>query len=137
MKAMGCDLMEGLEGIRNPCKLLKRWSGKPDPTRRRPAWEAGILPLNYSRLFSTATPVDHGPKTTTLTFYQATLQNTVGDAGILIVPRLVAGTERALSSWMSPLRVRSGRSHRIGDHVHFGDHGGSSPSALGEKSQRK
>src|ERR1035438_2076016 len=50
MKAMGCDLMECLEGIRNPCKLLKRWSGRPDSNRRRPAWEAGILPLNYSRL---------------------------------------------------------------------------------------
>src|ERR1035438_8231336 len=49
MKAMGCDLMECLEGIRNPCKLLKRWSGRPDSNRRRPAWEAGILPLNYSR----------------------------------------------------------------------------------------
>src|SRR6266508_479813 len=37
------------------CKLLKRWSGRPDSNRRRPAWEAGILPLNYSRLrlFST------------------------------------------------------------------------------------
>ena len=25
-------------------KLLKRWSGRPDSNRRRPAWEAGILP---------------------------------------------------------------------------------------------
>jgi len=25
--------------------LLKRWSGRPDSNRRRPAWEAGILPL--------------------------------------------------------------------------------------------
>ena len=31
-------------------KLLKRWSGRPDSNRRRPAWEAGILPLNYSRV---------------------------------------------------------------------------------------
>src|SRR5580698_730946 len=31
-------------------KLLKRWSGRPGSNRRRPAWEAGILPLNYSRL---------------------------------------------------------------------------------------
>jgi hypothetical protein len=29
--------------------LLKRWSGRPGSNRRRPAWEAGILPLNYSR----------------------------------------------------------------------------------------
>ena len=37
------------------CKLLKKWSGRPGSNRRRPAWEAGILPLNYSRLrlFST------------------------------------------------------------------------------------
>ena len=25
------------------------WSGRPDSNRRRPAWEAGILPLNYAR----------------------------------------------------------------------------------------
>src|SRR2546428_555688 len=31
-------------------KLLKRKSGRPGSNRRRPAWEAGILPLNYSRL---------------------------------------------------------------------------------------
>jgi hypothetical protein len=31
---------------------LKRrnfWSGRPGSNRRRPAWEAGILPLNYAR----------------------------------------------------------------------------------------
>src|SRR5919201_5176887 len=27
----------------------RRWSGRPDSNRRRPAWEAGILPLNYGR----------------------------------------------------------------------------------------
>ena len=41
MKSMGCGLMECLEGIRNPCKLLKTWSGRPDSNRRRPAWEVG------------------------------------------------------------------------------------------------
>jgi hypothetical protein len=25
------------------------WSGRPGSNRRRPAWEAGILPLNYTR----------------------------------------------------------------------------------------
>ncbi len=25
-------------------------SGRPDSNRRRPAWEAGILPLNYARI---------------------------------------------------------------------------------------
>ena len=30
-------------------KLLKRWSGRRGSNPRRPAWEAGILPLNYSR----------------------------------------------------------------------------------------
>src|ERR1039458_2313676 len=30
-------------------KLLKRWGGRRDSNPRRPAWEAGILPLNYSR----------------------------------------------------------------------------------------
>src|SRR6267378_7578320 len=27
----------------------ENWSGRPDSNRRRPAWEAGILPLNYGR----------------------------------------------------------------------------------------
>ena len=31
------------------CKSLKRWSGRRGSNPRRPAWEAGILPLNYSR----------------------------------------------------------------------------------------
>jgi hypothetical protein len=39
MKSMACGLMEGMEGIRNPCNLLKIWSGRPDSNRRRPAWE--------------------------------------------------------------------------------------------------
>src|SRR5205807_8081493 len=30
-------------------KGLIYWSGRPDSNRRRPAWEAGILPLNYGR----------------------------------------------------------------------------------------
>src|ERR1035438_2571003 len=50
VKSIDYGLMECLEGIRTPCKLLKRWSGRPDSNRRRPAWEAGILPLNYSRV---------------------------------------------------------------------------------------
>ncbi len=32
------------------CNLLKKWSGRRDSNPRRPAWEAGILPLNYSRI---------------------------------------------------------------------------------------
>ena len=31
-------------------KGLIYWSGRPDSNRRRPAWEAGILPLNYGRV---------------------------------------------------------------------------------------
>ena len=27
----------------------KEWSGRPGSNRRHPAWEAGVLPLNYSR----------------------------------------------------------------------------------------
>src|SRR5207253_8281394 len=33
-------------------KGLIYWSGRPDSNRRRPAWEAGILPLNYGRSMS-------------------------------------------------------------------------------------
>jgi hypothetical protein len=36
-----CELTDG-----NP---MKPWSGRRDSNPRRPAWEAGILPLNYSR----------------------------------------------------------------------------------------
>ena len=38
MEPIGANLLLGA------CKLLKRWSGRPDSNRRRPAWEAGILP---------------------------------------------------------------------------------------------
>src|SRR2546426_3967447 len=43
-----CQKLErGLRAIpRNPLTI---WSGRPDSNRRRPAWEAGILPLNYGR----------------------------------------------------------------------------------------
>ena len=37
-----------LEGS-NLARCLKTWSGRWDSNPRRPAWEAGILPLNYSR----------------------------------------------------------------------------------------
>ena len=40
-------------GFEGACKLLKRWSGRRGSNPRRPAWEAGILPLNYSRLLFT------------------------------------------------------------------------------------
>src|SRR6266550_7628062 len=41
------EKLEGGYGLsRNP---LMFWSGRPDSNRRRPAWEAGILPLNYGR----------------------------------------------------------------------------------------
>src|SRR3990167_4244012 len=34
------------------------WSGRADSNRRRPAWEAGILPLNYARMSPiVATPI--------------------------------------------------------------------------------
>src|SRR5215471_2770158 len=33
-------------------KCLILWSGRRDSNPRRPAWEAGILPLNYSRFWS-------------------------------------------------------------------------------------
>src|SRR5271155_2838572 len=32
-----------------PRRISKIWSGRPGSTRRHPAWEAGVLPLNYSR----------------------------------------------------------------------------------------
>src|SRR5213080_2774974 len=30
-------------------RISSQQSGRPDSNRRRPAWEAGILPLNYAR----------------------------------------------------------------------------------------
>ena len=38
---------------RNP---RENWSGRPDSTRPRPAWEAGILPLNYGRTCAHSSP---------------------------------------------------------------------------------
>src|SRR3970282_1709921 len=43
------------KGVKNPVDLevstgqVLPESGRPDSNRRRPAWEAGILPLNYAR----------------------------------------------------------------------------------------
>ncbi len=31
-------------------EYIKKWSGRGDLNPRRPAWEAGILPLNYARI---------------------------------------------------------------------------------------
>jgi hypothetical protein len=45
----------GAEGTKNPAATEVTTgeelpeSGRPDSNRRRPAWEAGILPLNYAR----------------------------------------------------------------------------------------
>src|SRR5436189_3041930 len=44
MEPIGANLLTAA------CKLLILWSGRRDSNPRRPAWEAGILPLNYSRL---------------------------------------------------------------------------------------
>jgi hypothetical protein len=40
---------QGVTGSMSRNPLPKNWSGRPDSNRRRPAWEAGILPLNYGR----------------------------------------------------------------------------------------
>src|ERR1051326_5696955 len=43
-KCRGCSV--------NSCRLhewIRNWSGRRGSNPRRPAWEAGILPLNYSR----------------------------------------------------------------------------------------
>src|ERR1035438_8687392 len=66
MQSMACGLMECLEGIRNPCKCLKKWSGRPDSNRRRPAWEVGQC-FVFSNI--TAHGVDSG--------YQERQQNTI------------------------------------------------------------
>ena len=40
-----------------PCKLLKRWSGRPGSNRRPTAWKAETLPLSYSRIFNNLAPI--------------------------------------------------------------------------------
>ena len=37
-----------MEHPENPIVEIK-WSGQPGSNRRHPAWEAGVLPLNYAR----------------------------------------------------------------------------------------
>src|SRR5436189_2627333 len=58
MEPIGANLLTAA------CKLLILWSGRRDSNPRRPAWEAGILPLNYSRSFDAsqmlANPVCRG-----------------------------------------------------------------------------
>ena len=57
LRRRACDtrlwLLDGCSGHRggygSPRNPLEDWSGRPDSNRRRPAWEAGILPLNYGR----------------------------------------------------------------------------------------
>src|SRR6266576_3331353 len=39
----------GQTAISKPVGRRKDWSGRPGSNRRHPAWEAGVLPLNYSR----------------------------------------------------------------------------------------
>ena len=43
------------------CNLLISWSGRRDSNPRRPAWEAGILPLNYSRFGLRPASLYHRP----------------------------------------------------------------------------
>src|SRR5579872_7289355 len=63
-----CDWVDGTNGGCNPKRLIltsrvfgqgrietkacffEKWSGRPGSNRRHPAWEAGVLPLNYSRI---------------------------------------------------------------------------------------
>lgn len=46
----GRQKSKGPTGRRPRKPSIDNWSGRPDSNRRRPAWEAGILPLNYARL---------------------------------------------------------------------------------------
>src|SRR5208282_1031218 len=43
------------------CNLLILWSGRPGSNRRHSAWEADVLPLNYSRPLTSITyvPCNH------------------------------------------------------------------------------
>ena len=46
----------GVRPVFSFAKLLKGWSGGRGSNPRRPAWEAGILPLNYPRMRATIQP---------------------------------------------------------------------------------
>ena len=48
VRSRACPRSLGVGELPRPTKEQK-WSGRPGSNRRRPAWEAGILPLNYSR----------------------------------------------------------------------------------------
>src|SRR5450432_2719574 len=70
------------------CKLLILWSGRPGSNRRRPAWEAGILPLNYSRL----------PAFLLLTCFQKDLGRSTASLFHLLRPSKTMGFDRQLDS---------------------------------------
>src|SRR5579863_252425 len=45
----GCKRLGMTKGLGGGIRVGKIWSGRPGSNRRHPAWEAGVLPLNYSR----------------------------------------------------------------------------------------
>src|SRR4051812_49391980 len=47
--SLGLVWYAALQTVAGELLRLLRQSGRPDSNRRRPAWEAGILPLNYAR----------------------------------------------------------------------------------------
>src|SRR5881394_1897864 len=82
-------------------KLLKRWSGRRGSNPRRPAWEAGILPLNYSRLPSNCFPAHF---TTTSTYHNEAQPSTgIGVRGE------TAGAVEATRHFDNPVSSQPGR----------------------------
>src|SRR3954466_3930406 len=44
------DPRHGLQPVKRTERPRKSWSGRPGSNRRHSAWEADVLPLNYSRI---------------------------------------------------------------------------------------
>ena len=85
-------------------KLLKTWSGRRDSNPRRPAWEAGILPLNYSRL----------PYFSSTYLFSKDLGHSTASLFRLLRPSKTMGFDRKMDSkvdskpaWEAPLPVFS------------------------------
>jgi hypothetical protein len=59
--AFAADRETGLKSLANPRNAgrsaMLEESGRPGSNRRRPAWEAGILPLNYARDARNRSPI--------------------------------------------------------------------------------
>jgi hypothetical protein len=73
-------------------------SGRPDSNRRRPAWEAGILPLNYARNSTVSIP-HPDPR------FKLVAVHAVSIPAAFCNPKRSIPNSRSLNFWTFPVTV--------------------------------